>query len=114
VKHARLLRIVFWSWVAFVVAASLVPAGAGHVPRLPINDKVGHFASYAVLALLGMPLARSPRARAFVWLAIVGLGAGLEALQLLVPGRAAEGGDLLADALGALVGTLIWLALRRR
>jgi len=114
VKHARLLRIAFWSWVAFVVAASLIPAGAApHLPRFPISDKVGHFASYAMLTLLGMPLARGLRTHAFVWLAIVGLGGALEALQALVPGRAAEGGDLAADALGALAGAAVWVALRQ-
>jgi len=109
-RSSRVLRILFWGWVAFVVAASLLPAGTS-LPRVPINDKLGHFASYAVLALLGTPLVRSPGGRALLWLSIVGLGGALEALQTLVPGRTAEGGDLAADALGAVAGVTVCIAI---
>ncbi|MCT9002638.1 VanZ family protein [Microbacterium memoriense] len=45
----------------------------------------------------------------------VGLSVGVEAAQILIPGRYASLRDILANALGAVIGALIaWLIIRRR
>jgi len=110
-RPTHLLRVVFVAYVALVIALSLVPSG----PPLPagMSDKTGHFLAYAGLAVLGMPLVSSLLGRVLMLLGIVGLGAAMEGLQAIVPRRAASSADFLADVLGALVGLVIWLALRR-
>lgn len=110
-REPPILRIAFLSCAAFIIVLSLVPSG----PPIAIgmSDKVAHFGAYALLTLLGIPLVSAVGARAFMVLSIVGLGAALEAVQALVPGREASRGDLVADALGALAGIVLWLALRR-
>ena len=110
-RDTNILRIAFLSCVALIVVSSLVPSGLP--PAIGVHDKIAHFGAYALLTLLGMPLVATLRARAFLLLSIVGLGATLEAVQAIVPGREASGGDLVADGLGALTGVVLWFALLR-
>jgi VanZ like family len=74
-------------------------------------DKVAHTATYAVLALL-IGLASGYHGAKLLltgFFAAMGIGIADELLQLLSPGRHADLEDLLADAVGAALGTL-WLA----
>jgi VanZ family protein len=68
-------------------------------------DKVAHLLAFTALAFsgyLGFPASRGMRtALPFALLAYGGL---IEVLQLFVPGRSAEWGDLLADGIGIGVG----------
>ncbi|MCK7592908.1 VanZ family protein [Lysobacter sp. CAU 1642] len=50
---------------------------------------------------------RRPRARALAVLWLLCFGALVEATQALLPWRSAEIGDLLANALGTTLGTLL-------
>jgi VanZ family protein len=75
-------------------------------------DKWLHAASYAVVAGLAVWTVRARRARdgalalVAVVLAVAAFGAGIEVVQSFVPGRTASGGDAVANAVGATVGTL--------
>jgi VanZ family protein len=68
-------------------------------------DKVGHLMAFTALAFagyLGFPTSRGTRtALLFGLLAYGGL---IEVLQLIVPGRSSEWGDLLADGIGIALG----------
>ncbi len=105
------LRIVFVAYAAFIVLLSLAPSE----PEMPagVSDKLVHFGAYALMALIGMPLAATPRGRTALLFSIVAIGAGLEAIQAAVPQRSASGWDLVADAIGAVAGSLVWLTVLR-
>lgn len=107
---ARGWRALLWAlvlgtcWMAFDPKP---PAGldSGH-------DKLGHAFAFFVLAACA---ARAHPAwgawRLFA--AALAFGAFIELVQTQVPGRSAEWGDLLADAVGAVLGIAVaWLARR--
>ena len=74
-------------------------------------DKTDHLAGFATLTLLAR--AGWPR---HGWRSLVGLmlfGALIEGLQALTPHRFAEWGDLIADALGVLIGHAVSIVARR-
>ena len=64
-------------------------------------DKVGHLLAFTALAFTGYLGVPTRTALPFGLLAYGGL---IELLQLFVPGRSAEWGDLLADGIGIGVG----------
>lgn len=107
-------RLLFMLLAAAVGVLSLMPsppqqAGLGW-------DKLDHLAAFAALALCALLGWRGGRAaRLAVLLVLMAYGAAIEVLQMLVPNRQAEWGDLLADALGIGLGALfaLWW-LRRR
>ena len=101
-----------WARVAFavVLAAILVAAlGPASVPKgFAEADKLHHLVAFAVL-IVTMRWA-FPRAH-WAWLvaAALGLGAGIEWVQRMLPGHVSSVWDFAFDALGVAIG---WLALR--
>jgi VanZ family protein len=108
------------AWAAFLFRLSAVPGA--QIPAMPVSyaDKIVHVVLYGILgALCFWALRRSTglsRSRAVVFAALVGLGYGVsdELHQTFVPGRSAEGFDLLADLVGASAGALATRALGGR
>jgi VanZ family protein len=104
-------------WAGVILVGTSLPSSA--VPsRVSDFDKVLHFTIYALLAVL---LARrfveiTSRWRAFLYTIVVSsaFGAADEWHQQFIRGRFPERADLLADTLGATVGALTTVALRRR
>ena len=92
--------------IASVVVLALAPP-----PSLPevtsgFDDKLAHSLIYSVLmAWFGVA------ARSRVWIRIAlwvfALGAGLECCQALIPYRTGSIGDVLANSVGILLGTII-------
>ena len=74
-------------------------------------DKLNHLCAFGSLCLLGS--LAWPRRQFALLLALLAYGGAIELLQTLVPGRSGEWPDLLADALGLLLGSLATWALRR-
>ncbi len=103
----RFWRAATLAWMAAILVASLLPPAAG-APGGPFWHLVG----YGVLgAVWGWW-----QPAWIVWLLATGYGAAIEGLQWLVPYRMAEVGDLLTNALGALVGLAItraWAKVRQ-
>jgi len=122
---ARRLAI-FAAVTAIVVTSSLVPgptdAAGEPTPDVapPGADLLAHFVGYAAVAFtLGRAIAhRLPRdgsgepAALLPLLGVVavstGIGAGVEVVQSVVPGRDPSALDAVANAAGAVVGALVW------
>lgn len=71
-------------------------------------DKLNHASAFAALAFaacLGWPEMRYGRAPMLA--ALLAYGGAIEIIQLFVPGRSCEWGDLLADAVGISLGALL-------
>ena len=103
-----MLRLAWLVWAGAVAAASLMPARSPVIEmlgRVGLNDKLEHFAAYAVLgALPALEAFGSLRQRAGVIGFVVVLGGVLEVLQNLSPGRSCDWRDFAADAAGVLAG----------
>lgn len=96
----KVWRIGFWLCLGCVLILALSPAPP-HVLTTGW-DKANHalaFVGLSVLLFKAYRLALSLQA-----LILLGIGVMIELLQSQVPNRMAEWGDLLADAIGALVG----------
>ena len=106
-----------------VVLMLVVIFGASSIPNLKslpgnISDKSGHSIGYAMLggvilrALAGGRLRGVTGSRVLAAIALATLyGVTDEFHQLFVPGRSADRYDVLADCVGATMGTAIgWLA----
>ena len=68
-------------------------------------DKVSHLLAFTSLAFsgyLGFPVSRGIRAALVIGL--LAYGGLIEVLQVIVPGRSSEWGDLLADGIGIAFG----------
>ncbi len=77
-------------------------------------DKLNHVLAFSALALCVCMSHASSWRRRWPWLiGLLGYGAAIEVLQLFTPGRQGEWGDLLADALGIVLGTLLGMAVLR-
>ena len=99
----RAWRLAFLVCLTGVLVLSLAPATP---PALTTGwDKTNHLLGFAVLGLLGC---RSyPDRTAAVLLGLLAYGGLIEVLQSLTPYRLAEWADLLADALGLVMGALL-------
>lgn len=107
----RIALLLLWTVVlAYLSLAPLVEVPGSVHPW----DKVSHFTSYAVLALLLLGVLTPRRGLSAgllgaAWLACAVVGLMLESLQWLMgAGRQWDSGDLLANALGALAGCVVF------
>jgi len=106
-------------WQALLLVLLVVVAWLALTPKPPPNltlgwDKLNHsgaFVGLAFCAWLGQ--GAHARRRALALVALLAYGGLIELAQLFVPGRFGEWADLLADAVGLVIGTaLAWGALR--
>lgn len=106
--RTRRWRLLFLLLAVAVAVLSLMPsppqqAGLGW-------DKLDHLVAFAALALCAFLGWRGGRAaRVAVLLLLLAYGGAIEVLQMQVPNRQAEWGDLLADALGIGLGAVLAL-----
>ena len=109
----RMLRMLmlalFWGYVAVVVAGSMVPLAL----QTPGGDKAAHASAYGLMALLRFPLVTERRDLVFGLGLVCAIGAGVEIVQSALPYRTASCGDLVANCLGALLGTTAGFLLQR-
>jgi VanZ family protein len=99
--------------VAFVLLALALAVGVlALIPSLPPSigtgwDKLNHIIAFAALAVAACRgFSGSPGRTSGALLAVLAFGVAIEVLQLLVGGRTASRGDLLADALGTGSGSI--------
>ena len=95
----RLYLAVGWAMIAAVVWLSLTPSP----PQVDFNqsDKVGHLLAYGGLMFWFSQLYSR---RAFLFLAFVAMGVGLELVQGELAYRSADIYDAAANTLGVLLG----------
>jgi len=121
-------RLGRWAWalgpVALYAGLIVLASSRSNLPSLRLDDKLLHFAEYAVLAFLvnrAICLLRAgiaPRTAAVVAVVLAtAFGVTDELHQRFVPGRDASVFDLLADFLGSIAGAMAyaaWAELRGR
>ena len=85
----------------------------------PYLDKVEHVTAYTLLGLAYFNAGSAGGRRGgwkvavVTWLAVVAYGISDEFHQAFVPGRSADAADVMADAVGGIVGIAAALAMRR-
>lgn len=109
------------AWAGIVLAFAVMPVHQFFEEtvgeRETLATQVGHFLEFALLAAL---LARWACARmgspsqavVAAWLAATAYGALIEVLQMPLPYRSAQWGDLAMDAAGAGAGLVVAVVLR--
>lgn len=111
-------RIYWVSWIALIFILSSIPGN--DLPEVPgfQPDKLVHFSLYFLLAILTLRAFGTQQNRNRIpWIALifcVGYGVTDELHQLFVPGRSPSPWDLLADGIGAAIGSVLWRVLARR
>ncbi len=95
---------MFCAYAVFVAFVSLLPGGSASLEGW---DKLFHFLTYGVFALLGYSIVTSSMAYLIVCLAIVAFSALVEVGQAFVPGRFMSGYDILANIAGVAVAAFI-------
>jgi len=104
-------------WRYLFAALAIVVAFLALVPAPPPSlssgwDKINHVAAFTALAWVACRgWAARPAATACALVGVLAFGAAIEAMQMLVAGRSAELGDLLADAVGTSFGAIVALVL---
>lgn len=95
-------RFAFVAGAVAVTILCLLPSE--DLPAVPLWDKLEHLLAYALLAASGG--IAYPRRRARLWIALflLMLGAVIEYTQGFVPGRDASAADMFANAIGILIG----------
>jgi VanZ family protein len=100
-----------WRW-----ALGLLVVAVGYLALTPHPpegidtgwDKLNHVLAFMALAFCaGLSAPASLSARRLSMCGLLAYGALIEVLQLYVPGRSSEWGDLLADAIGIALGAAI-------
>ena len=108
-------RAALWRWLLFVaMLAVLVLSLMPPSPQMPSTgwDKSNHALAFAVLAFLGNRA--WPKHPVLVLLGLLAYGGLIEVLQSFTPDRFAEWEDLLADAVGLLLGEVLARLVWRR
>jgi VanZ family protein len=100
-----LFRVAYVTGLVAVAILSLLPRDG--LPVMPLGDKAEHLLAYTALAYVGVLAARGARAGIATCVLLVALGAALEVLQALVPGRFADLRDVAADAAGVALGVAL-------
>ena len=110
----KLLRTLWLFGILIVTVGSLLPANSlamRALDRLHINDKIEHFAAYAILVFLPV-IHERPRFAIAATIGAAALGVGLEFGQLYSGWRDFEIGDMVADAAGVCFGLVVGVPVR--
>ncbi|HSX58596.1 MAG TPA: VanZ family protein [Tahibacter sp.] len=110
-RYARLWRIGGHALLLLALAAALLPAPQG-LGRIDYGDKLLHAGAFAFLMLWYAQVYAGRRERLRCACGLIGFGLTIELLQALVPYRAADIWDLVADGAGVMLGLLLartWL-----
>jgi len=100
-KHHTMLFVSYAMLVAFL---SLQPGDGSFVGPY---DKVAHFVTYGIFAVLAHRMNLSARRYMYVCIGILTYSGLLEVAQSFVPGREMSALDLFANTLGVAFGMLL-------
>jgi len=101
------------TWRALLILLIVAVSYLALTPKPPVSidfgwDKLNHVLAFTALAFsasLGYPASRGMRL--LLLCGLLAFGGLIEALQLFVPGRSSEWGDLLGDSIGVASGAII-------
>jgi VanZ family protein len=111
-EYKNILRLLWLGAAGLVAMFSLLPASSPPLKAMIHgDDKLEHFAAYAVLTFLPS-LHERPKILICIALAVMAMGIGLEFGQLLSEGRRFEVEDMVADSYGLLAGIIVGLPSR--
>ena len=112
---AKFLKFIFHISVLFLIVISLYPGSLlgylfygdfGQQPNLiknPFGTTINHFICYVYISLLGLFIYLRMENFQRVFYGLLFLSIILELLQLIIPNRAFELGDLIGNILGVIV-----------
>jgi hypothetical protein len=107
----RWLKIGFWIVLLGATYFAFAPPGAQ--PDLPMGSVARHSFAFIVLTI-ALNASHFPRGPLWAPAALLaGYGMAIEAIQAFIPYRSAEWFDLLVDAVGIAIGSMIYLWLGR-
>jgi len=108
----RLWRTLLVLLLLVVSYLALTPSSQG---GLDLGwDKLNHISAFVALAFAAwLGFDGSRRGQRLWMLTLLVYGGAIELIQLFVPGRSCEWGDLLADAIGISLGALLAAAMTR-
>jgi VanZ family protein len=116
-ERTRWLAVGLLALSILVVSVTPIPGAIPEESAGLSTSLLFHLVGYAVLSVsLSAALASQRSLRRSVALAVLfatGYGAAIEALQLAIPYRTGDLLDVAVNALGALVGSLLWLLSKR-
>lgn len=94
---------IFVFYGLLVSLASLAPGSS-----VPMEgwDKLLHFLTYGLFAILGSTIAGPSRTYLYVCIGIIVYSGLIEVGQSFIPGRFMSGYDLVANALGVMIGAI--------
>ena len=107
-RYPKLWSVLGWLLVAGVIVGSLLPGRA--VSAIHVSDKVMHAGAYLVLMVWFAGFCRRGLYLAIA-VALLALGVGLDALQLLTKTRSFDWYDVAANSGGVLTGFALSLLL---
>lgn len=104
-------QILFWLCMFATIALSLLPGGSK--PLFQMQDKVGHFAIYALLFFFCEHAYGNRLPLWLLALVLAAFGLSMEFAQSMTTYRHADGWDMLANASG-IVAVWMFMLWRRR
>jgi VanZ family protein len=108
-KYSSALKALFWTALIASYLAALVPQEIA--PRFgSLSDKGAHFIAFAVLTIL-LQMAYTPIwIKTFLWL--LSYAVWIEISQLFTSDRSSEMLDVIADAIGIVIGLTVYFIIR--
>jgi VanZ family protein len=91
-------------FAVYAVAIAVVSLNPGSGVSGEHWDKVAHLVTYAVFAALGHRVIKEGRGYLLLYLGIIVYSGLIEVAQSYMPGRVMSGYDLLANAVGVVIG----------
>lgn len=102
-RHRNAWLALWLCGVTILIVVCLLPSP--DLPKLDVSDKLEHALAFVLLAGSAVQLFERWRALAAVAIGLLALGIGIEFAQaLFTTTRAMEGADVVADAIGIVVG----------
>ncbi len=104
-------------WAALIFTLSSISGSSYPAVAIPFADKIVHVMLYAPLGALFARAMVRPRSRTTMVLAVLGAtlyGVTDELHQMFVPMRSPDLRDVLADAIGSIIGAGVFVTILRR
>jgi len=117
IKNKKRTVLVAIAWTVLILVACLIPGNEVPDVHVPFMDKYVHFAIFAGFSFLWLCTLEQLTLQKSIWIFIasVALGYLVELLQGsgITSGRSYDMYDVLADAVGGLIGIILFYTAKR-